>query len=585
MKEQIEQLIKTALESLAAGSLPELQVPDTVHLERTRNPEHGDFATNMAMALAKKVGRNPRELAQLIVDAIPQDAAIEKLEIAGPGFINIYVASSNTLSVIADVLEQGERYGASNPGNKQKVHIEFVSANPTGPLHVGHGRGAAYGDAVARLLAATGHDVTREYYVNDAGRQMDILATSVWLRYLAICGEDFTYPSAAYQGTYITETAQTIHADRGDALLRPATEVFGTVSADEPEGGNKDEHIDGLIEAAKSILAADYDFVQKTILDAQLDDIRDDLGNFRVSYDQWFSEASLVDSGAVEHALNTLKASGHTFEQDGALWFASSKLGDDKDRVLVRSNGSHTYFASDIAYHLNKLERGYDRLIDIWGADHHGYVPRVRAAVSALGANERALDVRLVQFAILYRNGERASMSTRSGEYVTLRELYGEVGIDAARYFYVMRASEQHLDFDLDLAKRQSNDNPVYYIQYAHARICRVYEQLAERELQFNRDNGLNNLQLLSEPHEQALLPLLAKYPEVISSAAKNCAPHTLAHYLRELADAFHSYYNAHVFLVDDAALRDARLALIGSIRQVIANGLNLLGVSAPEHM
>jgi len=488
--------------------------------------------------------------------------------------------------VVNTVLEQGENYGRSTVGNGRAVQVEFVSANPTGPLHVGHGRGAAYGATVADLLQAVGYQVHREYYVNDAGRQMDILAASVWLRYLELCGETVVFPSNGYKGDYVWDIAATLHRSRGTELHHPIAAVMEGVPPDAPAGGDKEAHIDALIGRARALLGpARYREVFDLGLETILADIRDDLGAFGVTYEEWFSERSLTESGAVDRAIERLRDSGHVYEREGALWFRSTDYGDEKDRVVVRENGQKTYFASDIAYHMDKLERGFELVIDVWGADHHGYVPRVKAALAAIGDDPSRLDVLLVQFAILYRGGEKVQMSTRSGEFVTLRELREEVGNDAARFFYVLRKCEQHMDFDLDLAKSQSNDNPVYYIQYAHARICSVMRQREEKGLPRDEEAGRRNLCLLEEEHEQSLLNTLSQYPEVLEAAALSHEPHQLAHYLRELANDFHTYYNAHQFLVEDAGLRDARLNLCLATRQVLRNGLRLLGVAAPETM
>jgi arginyl-tRNA synthetase len=415
---------------------------------------------------------------------------------------------------------------------------------------------------------------------------MDILGTSVWLRYLELCGEDFPFPSNGYKGDYVFDIAATLHREHGDAYRHSAEELLSELPADEPAGGDKEEHIDALIARSKQLLGDNrYRYVFELGLNTILDDIRQDLEEFGVTYEQWYSERSLTEGGAVNKVMERLRASGHFYEKDGALWFRSTDYGDEKDRVVERDNGQTTYFASDIAYHAEKLERGFDRVIDVWGADHHGYVPRVKAALEALGDDPSKLDVLLVQFAILYRGGEKVQMSTRSGEFVTLRELRHEVGRDAARFFYVMRKCEQHMDFDLDLAKSQSSDNPVYYVQYAHARVCSVLAQAAEKGISAEITEGTANLDRLTEAHEQALMTSLSRYPEVVESAALNEEPHQLTHYLRELANDFHTYYNAHQFLVEDEALRDARLKLILAGRQVLRNGLNLLGVSAPERM
>jgi len=587
MKNQITQLIQASLATLQQqGVLPE-DLDIDIRIERTRDKAHGDFACNIAMMLAKSAKCNPRELAQKIMDHLPvSDNVLSKAEIAGPGFINFFQASGAHQQVISDIRSQGDRYGRSELGQGKKVQVEFVSANPTGPLHVGHGRGAAYGASVADLLEAVGFDVHREYYVNDAGRQMDILAASVWLRYLELAGEELVFPVNGYKGDYVWDIAATLHRENADAFRHATATVFKDVPEDEPAGGDKEIHIDALILKARELLGDKaYRKVFDLGLNTILAEIKHDLKDFGVVYQQWFSERSLTESGAVSRVIERLKLSKHIYEKNGALWFASTDFGDEKDRVVVRDNGQATYFASDIAYHAEKLERGFDRVIDVWGADHHGYVPRVKAALTALGDDASKLDVLLVQFAILYRGGEKAQMSTRSGEFVTLKELRHEVGNDAARFFYVMRKCEQHMDFDLDLAKSQSSDNPVYYIQYAHARICSVLRQLDEKNMTRDEQCGQQNLSLLSETHEADLMLALVRYPEILERAALNHEPHQVAHFLRELSNLFHTYYNAHVFLVDDEKLRNARLNLVDVVRQVLANGLNLLGVSAPETM
>ncbi|MDD2815063.1 MAG: arginine--tRNA ligase [Thiotrichaceae bacterium] len=585
MKPQLQTLFQHALVQLQTeGLIPQDTVVE-VQLEHSRDPKFGDFACNLAMVLAKIAKMRPRDLAERIVAALPSADFVSKVEIAGAGFINIFLVPNAYRQVIATVLQQGEHYGRGQVGAGQKVMVEFVSANPTGPLHVGHGRGAAYGAALSNLLSVAGYDVYKEYYVNDAGRQMDILATSVWLRYLESYGEPFTFPSNAYKGVYIRDISAALKQQYGDSLHHPISAVFADLPADEPQGGDKEIYIDAMIARCKQLLGATgYEQVFQAGLVDILGDIRQDLEEFSVTYDNWFSERSLSDNHTVERAIEKLKAQGHTYEQNGALWFRSSSFGDEKDRVLVRENGLMTYFASDIAYHLNKIERGFDVLINIWGADHHGYIPRVKAAMSALGANPECLTVLLVQFATLYRGTERLQMSTRSGEFVTLRELRDDVGNDAARFFYVQRKSEQHLDFDLDLAKSQSSDNPVYYVQYAHARIASVLRELTERGFPAHEFNAAD-LASLDSPHEQTLLTRLARYPEVIEAAARAYEPHQIAYYLRELAQDFHTYYNAYKFLIDDANLRNARLSLSKAVQQVLRNGLNIIGVSAPDVM
>lgn len=585
MKQTIEALIFKAVSTLQTNGDLTLDSLPNITIERSRDALHGDFASNVAMVLAKAARTNPRQLAEKIIAVLPADEAVIKVEIAGPGFINFFLNSATQYNVIKTVHDLGHRFGLSNLGAGKKIQVEFVSANPTGPLHVGHGRGAAYGSAVADLLQAVGFEVHREYYVNDAGRQMDILATSIWLRYLEECGEVFTFPSNGYRGEYVRDIAIKIQETSGHDYHKPVAKLFAHIPADEPQGGDKEEHIDALIIRAKKLLGIAYREIFKIGLNGILKDIREDLEEFGVSYQNWFSEQQLVDDGSVEKALARLQQGGYLYEKDGAVWFASSQLGDEKDRVVVRDNGQYTYFASDIAYHHNKLERGFEQLIDVWGADHHGYIPRVKAAMQALGADDTKLNVLLVQFATLYRGEEKMSMSTRSGEFVTLRQLRNEVGKDAARFFYVMRRSEQHMDFDLKLATSKTNENPVFYVQYAHARVCSVLRQLTEKGWQRNLQLGMDNLQLLTAEHETALLTTLSRYTEVLERAALQYEPHQLILYLRDLAHEFHTYYNAHQFLVDDAALRNARLNLVCAVKQVLANGLTLLNISTPEVM
>ncbi|MEF3075807.1 arginine--tRNA ligase [Methylobacter sp. Wu1] len=586
MKQKIEALILQAVETLKNRGVLSQEITPRINIERTRDPQHGDFASNLALTLAKPAKSNPRQLAEQIMAALPQHEAITKVELAGPGFINFFVNANAQYQIIKQIHDEGRSFGLSTIGAGQKVQVEFVSANPTGPLHVGHGRGAAYGSVVADLLEATGFDVHREYYVNDAGRQMDILATSIWLRYLEECGEVVNFPSNGYRGEYVRDIAWDIHKNAGNDYRRPAELVLENIPADEPHGGDKEEHIDALIARTKTLLGPSlYRDLFQIGLDTILDDIRLDLQEFGVDYQEWFSERQLMEDGSVGQALERLRAGGHLYEKDGATWFASAELGDEKDRVVVRENGQTTYFASDIAYHMNKLDRGFDRIVNIWGADHHGYIPRVRAAMTALGADESKLKVLLVQFAVLYRGEEKVQMSTRSGEFVTLRQLRNEVGKDAARFFYVMRRSEQHMDFDLKLATSRSNENPVFYVQYAYARVCSVFRQLDEKDWDRNLLLGMENLDRLTEEHEIDLIGTLARYPEVLERSALQYEPHQLIQYLRELATEFHTYYNAHQFLVEDAALRDARLNLISAVRQVLANGLGLLKINAPEAM
>jgi arginyl-tRNA synthetase len=586
MKHEIEQLLRTAVGSLTGQLLPADTPLDNLGVERTRDAANGDFASNLAMRLAKAARKPPRELAQAIVAALPKHAGIEKVEIAGAGFINFFLAKSAQADVVRRIHDAREAYGRNNSGAGRKVLVEFVSSNPTGPLHVGHGRHGAFGASVANLLDANGYAVHREYYINDAGRQVDILAVSIWLRYLEALGEKFTFPANGYKGEYIREIAADLLQEAGERLLRPEGELFGNLPPDEPEGGDKEAFIDALIARARSLIGNDgFAEVAELGLKAILADMENDLTEFGVTYDRWYSERSLADNGAIDRALGRLREQGHVYEKDGALWFRATTFGDEKDRVVVRENGVKTYFASDIAYHLDKRERGFDLLLDILGSDHHGYTARVRAGLEAMGEPPDSLEVLLVQFVSLFRKGEKVPMSTRAGEFITLRQLRQEVGNDACRFFYVMRSHDQHLDFDLELAKSRTNENPVYYIQYAHARVASVQRQLASKGMAYDAAVGLASLETLDSPHEAAVLTLLAKYPEVIQLAGEMRSPHSLVHYLRELAQAFHTWYNAEQFIVEDARLRNARIALALAAQQVVRNGLSLLGVSAPESM
>ena len=585
MKSDIVQLLQQALQSLQAQQVLPADALVVPQVDRARNLAHGDFASNIALVLAKPAKLAPRVLAEKLVAVLDQPDWLVSAEIAGPGFINFRLAKGTQTAVVTDILTEGEQFGCSQQGQGERVHVEFVSANPTGPLHIGHGRGAVYGSAVASLLQAVGYQVHREYYVNDAGRQMDILATSVWLRYLEQVGESLVFPANGYQGEYVRAIAADVQQVQADRYHHPTAMVFADLPADEPAGGDKERYIDALIARTKQLLGVEgYRVIFTAGLDAILAGIRADLADLGVEYDHWYAEQGLFDRGTIIQAMDALAAAGHLYTEQGVRWFRASAFGDEKDRVVVRENGQPTYFASDIAYHLEKLDRGFGRMINIWGADHHGYVPRVKAALQAAGRDPQALQVLLVQFASLYENGVKQAMSTRSGEFVTLRTLYDDVGVDATRFFYLLRRSDQHLDFDLDLARAQSNDNPVYYVQYAHARMCAVLRQAAEQGVGVM--DGSADLDSLTDPHELTMLTLLARYPEVVAAAARDLAPHGLTHYVRELAQGLHAYYNACQFLLpDDTALRDARLTLITAVRQVLRNGLRLLGVSAPEQM
>jgi arginyl-tRNA synthetase len=586
LKTLIEKLLTQALAALPEDLVPPAARGSLVEVENTRDAQHGDFASNLAMRLAKATRQNPRKLAEALVHMLPPSPALAKVEIAGAGFINFFLSNDAYHAEIGKVLREGRQYGRSLAARGRSVQVEFVSANPTGPLHVGHGRHAAFGATVANLLEAVGYRVEREYYINDAGRQMEILAVSTWLRYLEQCGERIAFPANGYRGDYIAVIGEQLFAAEGVRLRRSAVEILKDLPPDEPQGGDKDVHIDALIARARLLIG---DTAFRRVLDLALaeilGDIREDLREFGVTFDYWFSERTLSDDGSVERAIDALKKAGHAYVKDGALWFKSTDYGDEKDRVMVRENGVKTYFASDIAYVLNKLERGFDHLLYIWGADHHGYITRLRAGLAALGGPVDSFEVRLVQFVSLFRGGEKAQMSTRSGEFVTLRDLRKEVGNDAARLFYVMRSNDQHLDFDMELAVSRSNDNPVYYIQYAHARVASVMRQLQERGLAHDAAHGVASLAKLVEPQELQLIKRIGTFPEIVRQCAAQRAPHTLVHYLRDLANDFHTNYSAHQFIVDDAGLRDARLALALAAQTVIRNGLELTGVSAPDTM
>lgn len=584
MQQKLKELLTQAINNVVeTGLKPVCTVPP---LERTRDSAHGDFASNVALILAKELGKKPRAVADLIVKALPSLPEIEKVEVAGPGFINFYLTSIAKSQVIADILRLGEKYGYCDIAKGKTALVEFVSANPTGPLHVGHGRGAAFGAVVSDLLETIGYKVEREYYVNDAGRQMHILATSVWLRYLELSGEEIILPSNCYRGEYVREIADRLRVEYGAKFRRDIKMLYQDLPADVKDGGDGDFYIDALIARSKDLLGAnDYEIIFEQGLQDILADIREDLEEFGVTFQAWFLESSLYKSGQVADSIENLRKDGYVYDKEGALWFRATQFGDEKDRVVMRENGQYTYFASDIAYHLNKYQRGFDLMLDVLGADHHGYAPRIEAFLKAAGLDEKKLLIPLVQFAILYRGKTKVQMSTRSGEFVTLRDLRKEVGRDAARFFYIMRKNDQHLDFDLELAVSQSKDNPVYYIQYAYARISSVFRQMEEKNLTWDKNSGLSELQLLKNTHEEDLLRYLGRYTETLQQAALRQEPHVLAHYLFELANYFHAYYNAEQFIVADAKLRNARLCLIAAVQQILKNALYLLGVSAPDTM
>ncbi|MDE2252108.1 MAG: arginine--tRNA ligase [Gammaproteobacteria bacterium] len=585
MKIELEELLAQALAKLAGAALNVEVDRRSIVVERARDAQHGDYASNIAMRLAKAAGLRPRELAGAIVAALPASPLLARAEVAGAGFINFHLASAAQFEALRRVLEMGERYGTSNAGRGRRVLVEFVSANPTGPLHVGHGRQAAYGATLSNLLRATGHAVQREYYINDAGRQVDILTASVWVRYLQAAGSTLPFPQNGYRADYVNAIAASLRALRGTTLEFPAAAVLAGLPADAP-AGDKEAYIDALIAKMRALLgAAGYAAVLELALEAMLADIRADLAGFGVEFESWFSERALARSGAVERTLARLHELGQTYEQDGALWLRTTTHGDSEDRVLVRANGAQTYFAPDLSYHMDKRSRGFELMIDVWGADHHGYIDRMRAGLVALGQPGASFEVCLMQFVSLYRGEQKIPMGKRDGQFVTLRQLREEVGNDACRVFYLMRSHDQHLDFDLELAKSRSNDNPVYYLQYAHARVASVMKQLAARGLAYDAAEALASLARLDGPHEAAIITALRAYPDTIALAAVNRTPHTLVHQLRELAQAFHTWYNAAQFIVDDSATRNARLALAQGVQQVLRNGLALLGAGAPDSM
>ena len=590
MKPHLQALVRAALEPVLAGS--GVRTPDAITIDATKDSKHGDFATNVALALAKPLGKPPRAVAEAIIKHLPVSARVAKTEIAGPGFINFFLAPGAFQAVVPEILAAKDTFGCA-PKTKGRVMVEFVSANPTGPLHVGHGRGAAFGDSIANILDAAGWQVHREYYVNDAGRHVDVLAVSVWLRYLELCGETVRVPARGYPGDYIKVTAAKLREQHAETLRRTAAEVFTGLPDDPVARDDVDEaagetlkaqqetYLDALIARAQQLLGATYEGVRESAISEQLTAIRATLDAFGVRFDQWYSERDLVRSGAAGKARAKLVASGHTYEKDGALWFRTTEHGDDKDRVLVRANGTATYFGNDLAYHVDKLDRGWNSLIDVWGADHHGLLVRMRAAIWSLTGRDDALRIPIMQFVTL----SSGRMGKRSGNFVTLDDLIRDAGRDETRFFYLLRSADQHLEFDIELARSKTNDNPVYYVQYAVARIASVFRQAAERGIGFDAARAGAGVARLLEPHEKALLTLLNRYPELLQEVAAALTPHTVTFYLRDVADAFHSYYNSHQFLVDDVELRDARLALVTATGQVLKNGLGLLGVSAPDKM
>ncbi|WP_439640203.1 arginine--tRNA ligase [Nevskia sp.] len=559
MKSQLQDLLRAAVATVIEGSA--VPMPRDILVEPAKDKKNGDFATNVAMTLAKPLGKPPRAVAEAIVAALPKGGVIDKVEIAGPGFINFFLAAGALQQVVVEILNAGDAFGIDRSGARGKAMVEFVSANPTGPLHVGHGRGAAVGDCMARVLAAAGWQVSKEFYYNDAGNQIANLGVSVQARARGIKPGDAGWPEDGYRGDYIDDVAQSYLA--GDTVTADDRAVTAKGDVDD---------LDAIRDFAVAYLRREQDL---------------DLKAFGVAFDVYYLESSLYTEGKVDSTVAALQASGHTYEQDDALWLRTTGFGDDKDRVMRKREGGYTYFVPDVAYHVTKWQRGFVRVINEQGADHHGTIARVRAGLQALdiGIPQGWPEYVLHQMVTVMRGGEEVKLSKRAGSYVTLRDLIDEAGRDATRYFLVARKSDSQLTFDIDLARAQTNDNPVYYIQYAHARVCAVLRQLGERGLQYDQAQGFTALAQLAEPEAVALVALLGRFPETVQSAAANLEPHVIAQYLRDVAAAFHGYYHALPFLIDDAALRNARLALAQATGQVLRNGLALLGVSAPEKM
>ena len=580
MKDNIKKTLSQILEDLYSQIEPEVKNLK-ISIQDNKEKEHGDLATNIAMVLAKPLKKNPKEIAEEIKQNFVLDEKIIKIEVAGPGFLNFFLSQDSHGEILEQIQKENKDFGKS--GFKQsKVLIEYVSSNPTGPLHVGHGRGAVFGSVLSSLLEEAGFEVDQEYYVNDFGRQMNILATSVWIRYCQLFSSEIKMMQQGYQGDYLLPVAKKLKDEKSDSLFKIDESLIEKLNSEDQD----DEFTDQLVESLRVILKEEFQYIREFALSEILHLIKADLEQCGVHHNAWFSESSLYgnDGSAdskVDQSIEELKSRGFIYEEGGAIWFKSSSLGDDKDRVLKRGNGEYTYFASDVAYHLDKYDRGYDRVINVWGSDHHGYLPRVRAAMDACDRDINKLEVIFIQFANLVKGGKKVSMSTRSGDFITLNELMNEVTTEAARFFYINRKADQHLEFDLDLAKEQSKDNPLYYIQYAHARICSVLRK-AENEFE---DFDSVELTLLGSEKEIEILKLLRQYPQLIERAAKAGEPHLLCYFLRDLSGVFHSYYNSEKFLIEDKELMTSRLFLLKGVKQVIANGLRVLGIKAPEEM
>jgi len=580
MKDNIKKTLSQILEDLYSQIEPEVKNLK-ISIQDNKEKEHGDLATNIAMVLAKPLKKNPKEIAEEIKQNFVLDEKIIKIEVAGPGFLNFFLSKDSHGEILEQIQKENKDFGKS--GSKQsKVLIEYVSSNPTGPLHVGHGRGAVFGSVLSSLLEEAGFEVDQEYYVNDFGRQMNILATSVWIRYCQLFSSEIKMMQQGYQGDYLLPVAKKLKDEKSDSLFKIEESLIQKLNSEDQD----DEFTDQLVESLRVILKEEFQYIREFALSEILHLIKADLEQCGVHHNAWFSESSLYGNDGstdskVDVSIEELKSRGFIYEEGGAIWFKSSSLGDDKDRVLRRGNGEYTYFASDVAYHLDKYDRGYDRVINVWGSDHHGYLPRVRAAMDACDRDINKLEVIFIQFANLVKAGKKVSMSTRSGDFITLNELMNEVTTEAARFFYINRKADQHLEFDLDLAKEQSKDNPLYYIQYAHARICSVLRK-AENEFE---DFDSVDLALLGSEKEIEILKLLRQYPQLIERSAKAGEPHLLCYFLRDLSGVFHSYYNSEKFLIEDKELMTSRLFLLKGVKQVIANGLRVLGIKAPEEM
>ena len=585
MKNDLIRILKTVLKEIGEENGIDFS-NKKVSIQESKEKAHGDYASNLAMVIAKDLSKSPREVAEKITSLLPPAKWIERVNIAGPGFINFYLKKDTHNEILLRIDEGGKSFGTNNSGNGERVLIEYVSSNPTGPLHVGHGRGAAFGSVLSQLLRIVGYKVDEEYYVNDQGRQMNILTISTWLRYLQQNGQELEFSKKGYQGEYVEQLAkELLKKERTKYNLKEnESDLLELLETQETE-----EDLDKLIEWGKSFLQENFEEIREFSLRAIMSSIKEDLKLFGVNHNLWFNESSMyfnkVGLPDIDKSIKLLDESGFLYEKEEALWFKSTEFGDDKDRVVKRANGDNTYFASDISYHLDKYDRGYNRIINVWGADHHGYLPRVSAAMEALGKNQDRLEVVFIQFANLLRNGKKVSMSTRGGEFIPLMELIEEVSSEAARFFYINRKADQHLDFDLDLAKSQTKDNPLYYIQYAHARICGVFETLKKEGRKLNQDLGLDNLDLLNLDKEIEIQKMLLQYPEVISRAAEHSEPHLICYYLKDLSGLFHSYYNSERFLVDNDKLMNSRLFLLKGTKQVISNGLEILGIDAPQSM